>query len=47
MDALNDLAAGMGILTAGVAAAVVLTYVVNTIGRRFNNGENLIDMDLF
>ena len=47
MDAFNDLAAGMGILAAGVAAAAVLTYIVNLIGRRFNNGENLIDMDLF
>ena len=47
MDALNDIMAGMGILAAGVLASFILTTIVNKVGRKFNNGENLIDMDLF
>jgi hypothetical protein len=47
MEALTDLAVGAGILIAGISGAVVLTFIVNVIGRKFNDGENLIDMDLF
>ena len=47
MDALNDIMAGMGILAAGVLVSFILTIIVNRLGRKFNNGENLIDMDLF
>lgn len=47
MEALNDIMAGLGILAAGVLTALILTIIVNKLGRKFNNGENIIDMDLF
>ena len=47
MEALNDLMVGLGLLVTGVCAAIVLTFVVNLIGRKFNNGDNIINIDLF
>jgi len=47
MEALNDLLVGLGFLLSGISAAIVLTFFVNLIGRRFNNGANIINIDLF
>jgi len=47
MNAINDLLVGMGLLVSGITAAVILTFLINIIGRRFNKGENIININLF
>lgn len=47
MQAINDLLVGMGLLVSGITVAFVLTILINVVGRRFNNGENIININLF